>query len=45
VRLHALLLVMPDRSNHQLVFGDPEGPLGIRQLDVMLPQRGRVAVV
>ena len=38
MRLHAFVLVMPDRTNGQLVFVDAKSPLGIGQLNVTFPE-------
>jgi hypothetical protein len=29
---------VPDRSQYQLVLGDPKSPFGISQLDIVLPE-------
>jgi len=43
--LDPLSLLVPDGTDHQLVFGDAKGPFRIRQLDVPFPQRSRIQAV
>ncbi|MGO9597310.1 MAG: hypothetical protein ACLP7Q_04745, partial [Isosphaeraceae bacterium] len=40
----AMLFLMPDRSDQELVLGDSKGPLGFGQLDVSFPERHRLDV-
>jgi len=44
VGLNAALLLMPDRTNGKLAFVNPEGGLGLGELDVGAPQGGRIPV-
>ena len=39
---HPVLLLVPHRPDGQFVFRDPEGPLCLGELDVSLPERGRI---
>ena len=45
VCLDPVFFVMPDRPQNEFVLRDAKCPFGVRQLDVMFPQRFRTRVI